>query len=174
MSRNHFGIAVPGIAAVSFAALLLSGCSAADTEVAAGTPAPTEPTAAAPAQTPSPTLPTGPVTAPPPASGTLLAQLDDQTGAGHIADIPTDSESLLLVLECEGSGTLEAGISGVVTFTQQCSTGARNGSMNSVDVRRIEGNVDIEITADEDLRWAFSVSGADLITPAPQPAPTSG
>ncbi|MCC3270059.1 hypothetical protein MUG94_10575 [Arthrobacter gengyunqii] len=177
MSRKQCGIAVPGIAAVSFAALILSGCSADPTNDGVGSTASIKPTrsVAAPVRTPSPTPPAGPVKAPS-IGGMVLAQLENQTGTGVIEGIPTDSETLSFAADCYGAGTLEVAVPGLVTFSQECSADALKGHMNSVETRFFRGSPDVAVTvtANDNVHWALTVSGSDRIQTAPLPVPTSG
>ena len=177
MSRKQFRIAASGIAAASLAALLLSGCSADNSEDAAGGTASSKPTrsAAAPVPTPSPTPPAGPVKAPN-IGGTVLAQLENQTGTGVIEGIPTDSETLSFAADCYGAGTLEVAVPGLVTFSQECSADALKGHMNSVETQFFQGSPDVAVTvtANDNVHWALTVSGSDRIQTVPLPVPTSG
>lgn len=176
MSRKQFRIA-SGIAAASLSALLLSACSADNSEDAAGGGASSKPTrsVAAPVRTPSPTPPAGPVTAPN-IGGTVLAQLENQTGTGVIEGIPIDSEALSFAVDCYGGGTLEVAVPGLVTFTQECSADALKGHMNRVETQFLRENpdVDVTVTANDNVHWALTVSGSDRIQTAPLPVPSSG
>ena len=152
-------IALPAIAAFSFGAIFLSGCSAAETaDPVKDSPAP-EPSGSAVGD---PSTSAVPVSPPETDGRTLVSRLEDPDG-GELAvhGLRTDSEAVTFAANCGRPGTItvEVAKAGPVTFT--CGDPGASTSA-TMDVRAAAGQLDVAVIGAEGVAWAVTITEAEL------------